>query len=272
MDFNYILFTGDGTISGSSCNPFSKNRKSFLDRNHVTNFLGRFTFLDSEGNPKREPFALDPTIITGRHGSLLSLNSQTLLEEEPKVQVGINQDVFSINTGDYFVNFEFEHGLFHFDKNLPLTETDIAIYDQRDFSTGIAVNKSSPNESFSTSIGNLTQKTHLAYGDSSTVNALFASYDVFFNGQKIYQPDYPSNPVTGKLFSIKKSDFKNEINSELVDVYGSGFIEHQLDLYLNGLEQETSDILQLYTGVYTIETGVETSFTINNPTIESYNI
>ena len=58
----------------------------------------------------------------------------------------------------------------------------------------------------------------------------------------------------------------------MVDVYGSGFIEHQLDLYLNGLEQETSDILQLYTGVYTIETGVETSFTINNPTIESYNI
>ena len=270
MNFNYILFTGDGTISGSSSNPFAKNRRTPLDRNHVTNFLGRFTFLDSEGNQKNEPFALDPTIITGRHSSLLSLNSQTLLEEEPRVQVGVNKDVFSISTGDYFVNFEFEHGLFHLHKDLPLAGTDIAIYDQRDFSKAISIYSTSDFDYLV--IEALRSKVDAEYSDASTDVALFENYNVFLNGQKLKLNDYPNYTVTGKLFCMKKSSFKNEINSESVDIYGSGFIERQSDFYLNGLEQETSDLLELYTGVYTIETGIETSLSIIDPTIESYNI
>ena len=101
---------------------------------------------------------------------------------------------------------------------------------------------------------------------------LFENYDVFLNGQKLKLFwAYPnSTELQGHLFAIPKKDGIIEVHSDEPDLFGSGFVEHHLDLYLNGMEQDNQDCLQLYTGVYMIETGVNSSFTLVSEETETY--
>ena len=101
-------------------------------------------------------------------------------------------------------------------------------------------------------------------------DALFENYDVFLNGQKLKYSEQPDYGTTGHLFAIPKKDKINEVFSDEPDLFGSGFVEHHVDFYLNGMEQDPQDFLQTYTGVYMIETGVNSSFTLTSEEIETY--
>ena len=92
--------------------------------------------------------------------------------------------------------------------------------------------------------------------------------------EKLKQSEYPSSTVTGNIFAIPKKDRIKEIYSGEADVLGTGFIENQLDFYLNGMEQSLDDILQLDTGVsQIIETGIELFIENRNLlTEETYNL
>ena len=72
------------------------------------------------------------------------------------------------------------------------------------------------------------------------------------------------------MFAIPKKDEINELLSEEPDVYGSGFIDNQVTFYLNGMAQDLEDVLTMYTGVYTIETGVSASIPNVEKTTENY--
>ena len=269
MNFNYILSTGDSTISGSTLNILEKNQVAFAQDSYLSS---RYVILDNDGNIKLDPFYFDDSIITGGHTTLLSLNSQTLLEGGFDITTGINQFYYSINgTGSYTIDLDNSENKIIFDSSLDVTNNDIVYYDKRDFSTGVVLLKTNDG-SFNTSISNLTQKTHLSYGDASSVDDLFNNYFVYFNGQKFTQGDYPDNESTGKLFSIKKPSKINDIDGDSSDIYGSGFIDHHIDLYLNGLEQDPQDFLELYTGVYMIETGVDSSIKSINSQTETYSL
>ena len=269
MNFNYILSTGDSTISGSSLNILEQNQLAFPRRGYLST---RYVILNDNGSIKEDPFYFDDSVITGSHSSLVSLNSQTLLEGGFDLTTGANRFYYSINgSGSYTIDLENSENRFIFDGSLDVTTDDVVYYDKRDFSTGVVLLKTS-NGSFNTSISNLTQKTHLTYGDSSNVDNLFDNYFIYFNGQKISKGDYPDNGSTGKLFSIKKPTEINDIDGDSADVYGSGFVDYHSSLYLNGLEQDPQDFLQLYTGVYMIETGVNSSIGQHNSETETYSL
>lgn len=266
MTYNYILSTGDSTISGSAINFLNKNNLAYSLQQYSQE---AYIILDENGEEKENPLYFDDSIITGSHSSLASLNSQTLLEGGFSITTGSNKYYYNINdSGDYAIDVEHSNGNIILDPSLTVDSEDIVFYDKRDFSTGVVLLKTN-NGSFSTSISNLTQKTHLTYGDSSNVDNLFDNYFIYFNGQKISKGDYPDNGSTGKLFSIKKENNVQEITG-VADIYGSGFLEHHVDFYLNGMEQDYQDFLQIYTGVYMIETGINSSFTLTNEELETY--
>jgi hypothetical protein len=239
MNYNFVLSTGDPTISGSLLNN--------LNRNTLATYSNQNFFFDS-------------SVITGRHASLLSLNSQTLLEETPINFVGNNRDYNYINTGDYYLLPEdsLYSALFNVDIGYPLENTDILSYDQRSFSTGVAIIR--PIQSSWTtgiySITGLRSKVNTIYGDAANDTQLFDKYDIFFNGQKLKQAEYPSIEATGKLFAIKKKNNILDSWNTTADIYGVPFVEDQVDYYINGMEQLESEYLQLYTGVILIKTGV----------------
>jgi hypothetical protein len=72
MNFNYILSTGDSTISGSSLNILEQNQLAFPRRGYLST---RYVILNDNGSIKEDPFYFDDSVITGSHSSLVSLNS-----------------------------------------------------------------------------------------------------------------------------------------------------------------------------------------------------
>ena len=100
------------------------------------------------------------------------------------------------------------------------------------------------------------------------------NYDFFFNGQKITEFSSASylDIATGVGFLLEKPENTNEIIGTVVDLFGSGFVELQTDLYLNGLEQDAEDFLELYSGVYYVETGISSSLELINWETETYSI
>ena len=77
MNYNYILSTGDSTISGSALNLLNKNNLAYSLQQYSQE---AYIILDENGKEKENPLYFDDFIITGSHCSLASLNSQTLLE------------------------------------------------------------------------------------------------------------------------------------------------------------------------------------------------
>jgi hypothetical protein len=74
MNFNYILSTGDPTISGSISSTEDRNRLSFLSYVDDFFFQKPLVNLDSAGKVKKDSFFFDPKVITGDQCSLVSLN------------------------------------------------------------------------------------------------------------------------------------------------------------------------------------------------------
>ena len=268
MNFNYILSTGDSTISGSSLNILEQNQLAFPRRGYLST---RYVILNDNGSIKEDPFYFDDSVITGSHSSLVSLNSQTLLEGGFDLTTGANRFYYSINgSGSYTIDLENSENRFIFDGSLDVTTDDVVYYDKRDYATGILTYSTSSFDYLA--IEALRSKVDSAYSNASTEVLLFNNYDVFLNGQKLKQYEYPSSTVTGSLFAIPKKDKINDIDSDSADVYGSGFVDHHSSLYLNGLEQDPQDFLQLYTGVYMIETGVNSSIGQHNSETETYSL
>jgi hypothetical protein len=264
MNYNYILFTGDSTISGSITN--------FLNNNNLAYSLQQYSqesyiILDENGKEKENPLYFDDSIITGSHCSLASLNSQTLLEGGFSITVGSNKYYYTINdSGNYAIDVENSNGNIILDPSLTLDSEDIVFYDKRDSATGVSIHSPLP----ALDVDGLRSKVHTAYSNAGTEDALFENYDVFLNGQKLKYSEQPAYGTTGHLFAIPKKDKINEAFSDEPDLFGSGFVEHHVDFYLNGMEQDPQDFLQIYTGVYMIETGINSSFTLINEELETY--
>lgn len=260
MNFNYILSTGAVSISGSESDILHRNHSSFLIKPSDTTSNPLVVNLTSKGQKKTDTFSVDTDVITGDHSTLLSLNSQTLLEGDETINISQRWNYYTLGSGDYFVDFDSGGDLFHFSSGLSLTSNDVVSYDKRDFSTGVMVYKSS-SESVSTTLSNLISKAESIHFDASNELEFFTNYDLFVNGQKAYSSsELPtSSSITGKFFAIHKKDNITEVFSTEPDVYGSGYIDYQFDFYLNGMRQSVADVLQLYTGVYMVETGINSS-------------
>ena len=281
MIFNYVLTTGDGSITGNLLNLFEKNRKSSIVDYKQYGFNEELPYVtNQDGEIRSNASALDFNVVTGDHSSLLSLNSQTLLEGEEEVTEQDGQLFYNLASGGYFVDTISGRDVFHFCPELDVSNEDIVNYDKRDFATGILhYSTTNPLDQ-----DHLRVKVHAAYSNAATEQNFWTNYDVFLNGQKI---KYTEDPVagftgvetppygtTGNLFAIPKKDRTYEVYSDEPDLFGSGFIEGHCDLYLNGMEQITDDILELYTGVHEmIETGIQVF--INNRIIseqDTYNL
>jgi hypothetical protein len=266
MTYNYIVSTGDSTISGSVLNILDNNQISYSRQQYEKDI---YVIRDEDGEEKENPFYFDDSIITGSNCSLLSLNSQTLLEGGFSITTGANKYYYNINdSGNYVVDGENSKGNIIFDPVLTLGYQDFILYDKRDFATGILIYFTSSFDFIA--IEALKSKVDSAYSNASTAGLLFDNYDVFLNGQKLKLYEYPNSTVTGNLFAIPKKDGIIEVHSDEPDLFGSGFVEHHVNLYLNGMEQDNQDHLQLYTGVYMIETGVNSSFTLVGEETETY--
>jgi len=269
MTYNYIVSTGDSTISGSVSSILNKNNLSHSSQQYLST---KYSILDKNGNPKVNPFYFDESIITGSNCSLLSLNSQTLLEGGFSTTEGKNRIYYNIeDSGNYTIDIENSKGNIIFDSGLDLTSNDVLFYDKRINSSPFITGKTS------TSIGSWNDVvTNLLYSIDAEdptfdTSEMEQKYFLFFNGQKVVSFDYSTDldDVTGIAFAIKKEDQVYEING-VADIYGSGFIEHHVDFYLNGMEEDVANLLQTYTGVYMIETGVNCSFTLVNQETENY--
>ena len=256
MNFNYVLTTGDGSVTGGFLSFFEKNRKSNVVDSYAHLSPEYAVAINQDGSIRHQASALDLSVVTGDHSSLLSFNSQTLLEgEEEKIEdAGLLR--YDLASGEYFVDTIYGQNVFHFCPELDVSNQDIVNYDKRDFATGILIYSTSSFDYVA--INALRSKVDSAYSNASTEGLLFDNYDVFFNGQKLKLYEYPNSTVTGNLFAIPKKDRIIEVYSDEPDLFGSGFIEGKCDLYLNGMEQITDDILELNTGVSEmIQTGVQ---------------
>ena len=269
MNYNYILYTGDSTISGSVSNIFESDQVAFLQDKYLST---NYHIIGEDGEIKEDPFYYDDFIITGSNCSRISLNSQTMLEGNLSSTAGKNRFYYSFtDKGSYAIDQEHSANKFIFDTGLTLSTSDLILYDKKTQSATISVYKTSQSSnSWSTSFNSLKDAAD-AIRVTNDIAQMESEYDIFFNGQKVYLSDSLSAP-TGILFGIPKSDKIAEVISTYPDVYGTGFIENSVNLYLNGLEQETSSFLEIFTGVTLIETGVNTSLKLIQPTTETFSL
>lgn len=269
MTYNYILSTGDSTISGSVLNILHKNQLSYSLQKYSES---KYLILDENGQEKQNPFYFDDSVITGSNCSIASLNSQTLLEGGFTITDGTNKSYYTVDdSGNYAVDVENSKGNIIFDASLSLDSEDVIFYDKRNNSSPFVTGKTSTAiGSWDTAVSNLLFKID-AVDTTADIAEMEEKYLLFFNGQKVVDFDNSSDldDITGIAFAIKKEDKINEVTG-VADIYGSGFVENHVDFYLNGMEQDHQDFLQLYTGVYMIETGINSSFTLINGETETY--
>jgi len=278
MTYNYVIATGHSTISGSQLNISHKNQSPYFGANL---FDKKHFRLDENGKKKDYPFVFDIDIITGSGVSLVSLNSQTMLEATGvTISQDVNQNYYiqaADDLGNYIFDIDNSQGEIMFDPVLNLNSKDIIYYDKRDFAAGISIN--SPLNALD--IDGLRSKVNTAYSNAGTESDLFENHHVFFNGQKLkYAEDpvaeftgveVPVHGTTGDLFAIPKQDRTIEVRSNEPDIFGPKFVENHVDFYVNGMEQTTEDLLQIHTGVYMIESGVDSSvYLVNKQTLNYF--
>jgi len=272
MKFNYVIATGDSTISGSIRNILHKNQNAFLSAplEEETHFR-----LDENGNEKEYPFFFDDSIITGSKCSLMSFNSQTMLESETFSVTDSNNKSYYIvsDSGNYIVDVENSRGKIIFDPVLDLSNEDVIFYDKRTPSSSFVTGKTSTAiGSWNDVVRNLLYKIDDVDVTADTIE-MEEKYFLFFNGQKVVSFDSSTDldDVTGIAFAIRKESQINEVTG-IADIYGNKFVENHVDFYLNGMEQDPKDFIQTNTGVYMIETGVDSSVFLINQQIETYTL
>ena len=258
MIYDSVIFTGDSTISGCSSIDLHTDNYSLLNREAV----------GAEGT-----FYYDSQISIEDRRFQLSLNGQTLLQEDPITGQAINEISYQINTGDFFIKTEeidpFQRARLFFDDTTPI-ESFSDIHYNFVSGSGVVAATGDYGQSLKTSIV-------AAFGTS-----VFTDYDYFLNGQKVYSgvgvgvsigTDADFIPLfataanvagvvtaenkTGFKYSAYKKRFKSDsITGENPDVFGSGFIEKRTNYYINGVSEFQSNYLELYTGVTIIKSGV----------------
>lgn len=272
MTYNYVIATGNTTITGSQLNISGKNQDAYFGANVLDKTHFR---LDADGKDKEYPFSVDINVITGEKTSLISLNSQTMLEATGITITSTRNKNYYIQSatdlGDYIIDLNNGEGEIMFDPVLKLDQQDVIYYDKRDLLSHFSQGKTSTSAgSWNTELDNIHAAID-AGAVSSSKAELEENYFLFFNGQKL--KDFASNTeldsVTGVLFAIKKQNNTDEITG-VSDSYGPKFIENHVDFYINGMEQTTEDFLQIHTGVYMIETGIDSSVYLINQQVENY--
>jgi hypothetical protein len=253
MIYDYILSTGDSTISGCVNNGY-KDVKAIS-----SNFQNNFYY--------------DRVLIPEEKKMQLSSNGQTFFEEVPTETAGPNTTIYQTFSGDFFLTTGATNDL---DKSrifpssgTPLKAGDNVKYEKYtgDSAIGLGTNSANLGPALNSGIS----------GIATDLN--FEDFDYFLNGQKVYSGvgvgvsagvgtqfvlDFDStqggvvtsvNKENFKAFAFIKQGRKNQITGSTPDVYGFSFIEGQTKFYLNGLDELDANYLELYTGVTIIKTG-----------------
>mgnify|MGYP003135829119 CR=1 FL=1 len=254
MIYNYILSTGDSTISGCVLSGYANQKDS------SSNFTNKFYY--------------DSALITGTKNMQLASNGQTLFEEVPTETAATNETVYQIFSGDFFLKTgatdQFDRNRIFGSSSTPFQAEYNIFYEKYTGKSAIGLGSAGANLGPALSSG--------ISGETQAYN--FDGYDYYLNGQKVYSGvgcgvsagvgtqfilSFESsqggvvtsdNKADFKAFAFIKKDRTNEITGVDPDVYGSGFIEDQTNFYLNGVKENDSIYLELYTGVNTIKTGV----------------
>ena len=258
MIYDYILSTGDSTISGCVSEDLGTDRLEWLNQ-RILNVGGRSYY--------------DINLISGEMNIMAALNGQTLFEEPPTTGQTTNEILYQIFTGDFFTktgaaNLIDRSKIFYAD-SVPQKDTYRIFYNKITGGSFIGTGMGAADE-----MGK-SLRSGISGGYPS---AVFGNFDFFINGQKLYSglgvqeaaygdswmPDFVNgqgfitadNASSFKATAYLKTDRINEVTGVSPDVFGSGFVEGETNLYVNGIKQEPTSYLELYSGVNTIKTGV----------------
>jgi hypothetical protein len=252
MIYDYILSTGDSTISGSL----------------ITGYTGHKAFASNFG----ETFYYNDGLISSEKEMQLSSNGQTFYEDIPIETQATNEKIYQAFSGDFFLK---TGSTVFFDRNKLFTSSGTP------FRAAYKVKYQKYTGSSAVGLGTGSDLGITLTSGISGVNTSldFDGYDYFLNGQKIYsgvgigvsagvgtQFTLSFNSAYGgvltaenksnyKAFAFIKRDRVKQVSGSLPDVYGSGFIENQTTFYLNGLNELDENYLELYTGVNIIKAG-----------------
>ena len=258
MIYDYILSTGDSTISGCVSEALGTDRLGELNQ-RILNAGGNCYF--------------NTNLISGEMGIMAALNGQTLFEEPPTTGQATNEIFYQIFTGDFFVK----------------TGASDLIDRANIFYAGSTPEKAAYKIFYNKITGGSFAGTGMSAADEmgrslrsgisgGYPSAAFGDFDFFVNGQKLYSglgveelaygdswmPDFVNgqgfvtadNASSFKATAYLKTDRINEVTGGSPDVFGSGFVDGETNLYINGLKQEPTSYLELYSGVNTIKVGV----------------
>jgi len=233
---NYLLSTGNSSIIDCRSILKDKNKKSTVVKGE--------SFVSSD-------------ISTGHFSLSLSLNGFTLFEEYPKKSVVNGMDFFYINSGDfYMLKDEYNKNSIYLSESIQ--DGSEIVYDQKDIDSGsIAIQEN-------TGVGvweNLTipELTGQIYG-SQPLDAedFFDRWNVFFNKKKVNVEDsLEIDQMTGISFAYKKGINLTEIKTNDFDIYGTGVLPNQSELYIDGLKKERKTFIEMNTGIVMIKVGIE---------------
>ena len=254
MIYNYILSTGDATISGCVLSGYSGQKE--ISSNFQDNYYYNNTLITVEKNMK------------------LASNGQTFFEEIPTETSATNETVYQTFSGDFFLKTG-AVDLFERNKIFPSSGTPIKS------TYKINYEKYTGKSAVGLGTAGAPLGPALTSGISGIETSLsFTDYEYFLNGQKVYsgvgcgvsagigtefmlsfEGGYggvvdPTNESKFKAFAFIKRGRTVESTGQLPDIYGTGFIEGQTNFYLNGVKELDDIYLELYTGVTIIKTGV----------------
>jgi hypothetical protein len=246
----YLLSTGvDGVVG---CRNFLKKK------NNISNVVNETSFISAD-------------ILTGHFSTRVSLNGKTLFEEYPEITNINGIDFFNIDSGDYYVTIEENGSTLLYFNNLDLQGSDFVVYDSKNIDSGAFTLQEITGDGVweNTTIPELTGI--ISESPPTGLNDLFDRWGLFFNGERVsLQDSYYLDTLTGKAFMYKKDTAMTEINPITFDIYGSGVIPNQSDYYIKGLEKEQNSILEMYTGVTIIETGVTATVEFEEDIINNF--
>lgn len=246
----YLLSTGNSGVVSS--------RNFLKKKNNTSNVINGSALIST-------------SILTGHFSTRVSLNGKTLFEEYPEITNINGTNFFNIDSGDYYVTIEENGSTSLYFNNLDLQVSDFVVYDSKNIDSGSFTLQENSG------VGNWENITIpeltgvITENPPSDLNDLFDRWGVFFNGERVSLQDSSYlDTLTGKAFIYKKDPFLTEIKPNTFDVYGSGVIPSQSDYYIKGLEKDRNSILELYTGVTIIETGISATVDIEEDIINNF--
>lgn len=251
QNIKHIYNTGSSSII--------ENRQEIKEKNYISNITNNSAYI-----PK--------SIMDGHFTTRVSINGKTLFEEYPTSQTVEGQEYFNINSGDYFATKDFNSSSNIFFRQQYPNETVVSI-DSKSYDSGAFSQQTSTGSGVfqNTTIPDVTGKIS---GDTPLdINDFFDRWDLFFNGSMVNDNQYSQYDLeTGMVFTYKKDLNFTEITGENYDLYGGSFIPSQTDMYVNGDEILKNQLLELYTGVTIIETGVSSEINISKEKINNFNL